>query len=448
MSLADPAQDQVPASGAAARAHAAQVVDRVAHRGTLLDEALRIALHPADGPAPQDTALIQEMSYGTLRWFERLEAIAARARAKRIRDSDLRALLLVGLYQLLYMRVPAHAAVCATVDAASLIGKPHGKGLVNACLRRFQRERTQWLADLRADITATWSHPPWLIAELQRAWPQRWQSIAAANNSRPPLALRVNLLRTTRSAYLARLQATGIAAQSIEHTDCGIVLQQPLAVTALPGFNEGELSVQDAGAQLAAPALDLQPGQRVLDACAAPGGKLCHMLEHCPELGQVIALDREPARAALIEQNLARLGLHAATCVGDASEPVDWWDGVPFDRVLLDLPCSATGVIRRHPDVKRHRNPHELGALAQTQRLLLTRLWPLLRHGGKLLYVTCSVLPKENEEVLQDFLVTHGSEAAVLPLALPFSVACNPGVQILPGEGGMDGFFYACLQRR
>lgn len=448
MSLADHAPEPAAVSGAEARALAAQVVDRVTHRGTLLDEALRTALRPAAGPAPQDAALIQEMSYGTLRWFDRLEAIAARARAKPIRDRGLRTLLLVGLYQLLYMRVPEHAAVCATVEAASLIGKPHGKGLLNACLRRFQREREQWLADLHADVTATWSHPPWLISELQRAWPQHWQSIAAANNGRAPLALRVNRLRTTRSAYLARLQAAGITAQSIEHTDCGVVLNQPLPVTALPGFNEGEISVQDAGAQLAASALDLQPGHRVLDACAAPGGKLCHMLELCPRLGQVTALDREPARVALIAQNLARLGLHAAACVGDASDPASWWDGVPFDRVLLDAPCSATGVIRRHPDVKRHRNPRELGALVQTQHLLLARLWPLLRHGAKLLYVTCSVLPGENQEVLRRFLVTHAAEALILPLALPFAVACHPGMQILPGEGGMDGFFYACLQKR
>ncbi len=447
MSLLDRAPERLPVSGAEARALAAQIVDRVAYRGTLLDEALRMALRPADGAAPCDAALIQEMSYGTLRWFERLQAIAARARTKPIRDRGLRALLLVGLYQLLYMRVPAHAAVCATVDAASLIGKAHGKGLLNACLRRFQRERTQWLAELRADIVATLSHPQWLLTELQRAWPRQWQAIAAANNSHAPLALRVNRLRATRSAYLARLHAAEVAAAAIEHTDCGVVLQRPVPVAALPGFNEGDVSVQDAGAQLAAPALDLQPGQRVLDACAAPGGKLCHMLERCPELAQVIALDREPARVDLIQQNLARLGLHAATRVADASRPAGWWDGVPFDRVLLDVPCSATGVIRRHPDVKLHRRRRELGALARAQRLLLAGLWPLLRRGGKLLYVTCSVLPEENQQVLRDFLAARAPEAAVLPLALPFAIACDPGSQILPGEGGMDGFFYACLQR-
>ncbi len=431
---------------AKARASAARVLERVIDGGQLLDEALRVALRADGGPAPVHAALVQELSFGTLRWLQQLEALATRALAKPMRDRDLRALLLVGLYQLLHMRIPAHAAVANTVEAAGVLGHPQGKGLLNACLRRFLREREHWLRDLRADPVATYSHPPWLLAEIQSTWPQHWRDIVEANNARPPLVLRVNLRRTTRADYLARLRAAGMAGAAIEHTDCAVALERAVPVAELPGFAEGCASVQDAAAQLAAPALDLHAGQRVLDACAAPGGKLCHILERCPGLARVTALEKERLRLGLIEQNLVRLGLHAELTLGDAMEPTAWWDGTPFDRILLDAPCSATGVIRRHPDIKVHRDPAEVAKLAQMQGVLLERLWGLLAPGGRLLYVTCSILPIENEERLRAFLADH-AEARPLALALPFAIAREPGAQILPGHGGMDGFFYGCLQK-
>lgn len=431
----------MPTEAARARAIAAGVVAEVIHGGRLLDQALNAA--------SARTPLIQELAYGTLRWAMQLQAIAARLFSKPLRskDADVSALLLIGLYQLLYMRTQEYAAVSETVSAVTVLGKAWYRELINACLRRFLREKNVMLADIHADPALAYSHPYWLLRELQRDWPDHWRAVLSANNEHPPMALRVNQREVTREKYLERLRAEGLEATALAHSDSAVVLAQPLAVTALPGFAEGWVSVQDEAAQLAVTLLDLQPGQRVLDACAAPGGKLCHILERCPALAEVVALDKEPLRLPLIEQNLARLQLNARVLTADASDSDAWWDGRVFDRILLDAPCSATGVIRRHPDIKLHRNPAEVSRLRAQQAAILDGVWPLLTRGGKLLYVTCSILAAENEQQVRDFLAQH-PDAAPVVLSLPFALARDPGMQILPGQEGMDGFYYACLQKR
>jgi 16S rRNA (cytosine967-C5)-methyltransferase len=355
-------------------------------------------------------------------------------------------LLLLGLYQLRALRVAPHAAVKETVEAAAALGKPWAKDLINACLRGYLRETQRAEAAIRDDETLRLSHPRWLLEELKRVYPDGWESIAQANNARPPMSLRVNLARTTRAAYLAELAAARIGARASPLCDSAVLLEEPRPVGNLPGFAQGLASVQDVAAQFAAGLLDAQPGERVLDACAAPGGKTTHVLERTPGLADLVAVDRDAGRVDLLRENLERLGLRARLAVADASRPGDWWDGQPFDRILLDTPCSATGVIRRHPDIKLRRKPNEIEQLAHTQGQLLAGLWPLLRGGGKLLYVTCSVLPRENEAQITTFLAEH-ADAAVCGPALPVGQARRVGWQILPGEQDLDGFYYVCLAK-
>jgi 16S rRNA (cytosine967-C5)-methyltransferase len=395
----------------------------------------------------RDAALVQEMSYGTLRWFDQLAAVAALFLDKplKAKDQDVYALLLVGLYQLRFMRVARHAAVKETVGAAAALKKPWAKNLLNACLRAALREEARVQAAIAADPSAAFSHPAWLLEEIRRDWPENWAAILVANNERPPMVLRVNRLRQSRDLYLARLDRAGIAASAHALSETAVVLASPVAVTALPGFAEGDVSVQDAAAQLAAPLLDARSGERVLDACAAPGGKTGQLLEQTA-LAELVALDREPARVKLIEENLARLKLGAKTVAGDAANPADWWDGQAFDRILADVPCSATGVIRRHPDIKVRRQPGDLPRLIATQEQILESLWPLLKPGGKLLYATCSILPVENENQMTAFLRRH-PDATEDVLATEAGRARAVGRQILPGEAGMDGFYYARLRK-
>ncbi len=390
-----------------------------------------------------DRALLQELAFGTLRFHPRLERQLAGLMQKplKARDADVQALLLLGLYQLGHMRIPPHAAVSETVEAASALGKPWAKGLINGVLRNFLRQ-----APVPAqDEVARYAHPAWLIGKLRKAWPQDWEAILEANNDRPPMTLRVNAQRTSRADYLARLAAQGIAAVAADHAPEAVVLTEPMDARALPGFAEGAVSVQDAAAQLAAGLMDLRPGQRVLDACAAPGGKTCHMLELQPDLAMV-AVDQEASRLERVTENLRRLQLAATLVCADAGAPARWWDGQPFDRILLDAPCSATGVIRRHPDIKALRRPDDIPALAQTQHAMLEALWPLLQRGGRLVYATCSVLPQENAAQIERFLAEH-ADAEAIPIETAWGRAAGVGRQVLPGESGMDGFFYACLRR-
>ena len=427
-----------------ARALAAQIIDTVLREGRSLTAALEplgTSAHASRG----DAALIQEMVYGTLRWALQLEAQLRAFLKKPLKkkDGDLHALLLLGLYQLSYMHVAPHAAVTETVAAAAALDKSWAKDLINAVLRSFLRMPVEARARLTQAPELLYSHPAWLVAQLRAAWPDQWQAICAANNARPPMTLRVNLQKIARTAYLAALQQRGMQAEPVINTECGLTLVQPVAVYALPGFHAGQVSVQDGAAQLAAVLLDAQPGHQVLDACAAPGGKTCHILERTPDV-KLMALDQDASRLERVHQNLLRLGLNAQVVCGDAATPSPWWQGQQFDRILLDAPCSATGVIRRHPDIKHHRTEQDLAELVRTQARILDGLWPLLVPGGKLLYVTCSILPQENEHQMRALRARH-PDVAVIPLDLPWARATDSGYQILPGEQGMDGFYYACL---
>ncbi len=421
-------------------------------RAVLVDgESLSLALPAAVSALqdPRDRALADELAYGVLRWLPRLEAVLAQVLERPLRPKEalVRLALLLGTYQILYTRVPPYAAVAETLALLEAAGRGWAKGLANAVLRRVDRERSALLAGADATDAGRWAHPAWLVDAIRRAWPRDWEAVLAANNAHPPLTLRVNARRSTREAYLARLAEAGLRARPAAHASHGVVLEEAVGVERLPGFAEGLCSAQDAAAQLAAPLLAPAPGERVLDACAAPGGKTAHLLELQPQLAELVALEKDPRRAELLEGTLRRLGLQATTRVADAAEPGGWWDGRPFDRILLDAPCSATGVIRRHPDIKARRLPDQLAALAAGQARLLEALWPLLAPGGVLLYATCSVFPEENEEPLARFLAVH-TDARPVPLDVPWGRARAAGRQILPGDDGMDGFFYALVRRK
>jgi 16S rRNA (cytosine967-C5)-methyltransferase len=340
----------------------------------------------------------------------------------------------------------AHAAVNETVEAARSSGKSWAVSLMNGVLRNAQRRATTLFAAVERDQAARWSHPDWWIARLQRDWPQHWQQILEANNQRPPMTLRVNRLRTGCAAYLERLRGEGISGRQLTCPDTAILLDEPVSVDRLPGFHDGLVSVQDGAAQLAAEQLGLAAGQRVLDACAAPGGKTGHILEIAPELRGLLAIDSDPRRLEKIRDNLARLQLEAQLIAADARDPQHWWDGKHFDRILLDAPCSASGVVRRHPDIKLLRRPEDLETLSRQQQRLLEALWPLLVPGGILLYVTCSVFRRENAEAVQAFLSRH-TDAKEMPLAVQWGIEQPAGRQILPGEQGMDGFYFARLTK-
>ncbi len=398
----------------------------------------------------------QSIAFGTVRWFFELEAcldgLLDRPGGKQ--DPEIRALMLVGLYQLLHGATPLHAAVSETVEAARSLGHPRAAGLVNAILRRFLRERDSVLAAAHARRAARHAHAEWMLDAFARDWPDHWQSIAAAGNSEPPMWLRVNARRGTRDAYLARLAAAALPAEPCAFAPEALRLASPVDVNALPGFADGDVSVQDAAAQLAARFLVAAPGMRVLDACAAPGGKACHIAELEPGLAELIALDVDAARATLIEANLARLRLAARVVIGNAGQPAAWWDGRPFDRILLDVPCSGTGVIRRHPDIKLLRRADDIGRFAAQQSALLRACWGLLAPGGRLVYASCSVLSAENAGVVGAFLASEpaaveSTESArlSLPGALPWRIS-GPGSALPSGAANADGFYYACLEKK
>ena len=394
----------------------------------------------------RDRGFTQDLAFGTARWQPRLSALAEKLLQKPFKtaDADVEALLLVGLYQLLYTRVPAHAAIGETVGCADKLKKPWAKGLLNAVLRNAQRESETIFAELERDPVVRTAHPRWLQKSLKAFWPQQWEAICAANNAHPPMILRVNRRHHSRDAYLALLGEAGIAATPCVYSRDGIVLEAAADVRSLPGFAEGWISVQDEAAQLAADLLDLAPGQRVLDACCAPGGKTCHILEAEPALAGVVAVDLEAKRLVRVKENLERLGLDAELIAADGRDIDKWWDGKPFQRILLDAPCSATGVIRRHPDIKLTRQPDDIVALAQLQGELLDAMWKTLEVGGILLYATCSTLPTENTEVIAAFLErTPG--ARELDLATAAGIKQPHGRQLLAQQGGHDGFYYAKL---
>jgi len=428
------------------RACAARVLLQVVSGGRSLADALPDAMQSVSDA--RQRALVQELTYGTLRWFYRLDALLQQLMKKPLkkRDVDVRCLLLIGLYQLTHLAMPQRVAVNETVQATEALNKAWARGLVNAVLRNYQRRAESLEVTLDSEVAVKFAHPPWLVEWLQADWPHDWEAILVANNARPPFSLRVNQHRITRDEYLDELAARSIEALPLPQVATGLMLKKPVAVEKLPGFSAGVVSVQDGAAQLAAGLLSLAPGQRVLDACAAPGGKTAHILEVEPEIDRLTAIDIDGRRLRRIEENLSRLSLHAELQQGDAAEPSAWWDGRPYDRILLDVPCSATGVIRRHPDIKLLRKPGDVATLVSGQARLLQALWPLLVPGGMLLYSTCSVLKDENSNQVARFLEQH-ADAVEAPINTAWGRRCVHGRQILPGDDEMDGFYFACLQK-
>ena len=393
----------------------------------------------------RDRALLSSLLHEGARWWLRYDAAldGLLEQPLREREPTLHALLVLGLVQLEILRLPEYAAVAATVESARSLRKPKFANLINAVLRRWLRERDMRNAALDRDASTHHAHPRWLIDALAANWPQQVETILNANNEQAPLWLRVNRRRSTRAQLAARLHEAGVEATAPEALPDALLLARSVDITGLPGYAEGAFSVQDGAAQFAAPLLDLRDGQRVLDACAAPGGKSAHILESAAV--DLLALDRDAARLPRLRENLARLGLGAEVREGDAIDPKPWWDGRQFERILLDAPCSATGIIRRQPDIKLHRRATDIAALAKTQTRLLESLWPLLKPGGRLVYATCSVLDFENARLIDDFLRRH-ADARALPAGLSWH-ARGSGKQNLPGEAGMDGFFYAVVAK-
>jgi 16S rRNA (cytosine967-C5)-methyltransferase len=437
------------ASPAQIRAAAARWVAAVLFGGRSFDELM--ANDPDEGAV---RGLKRALAYGALRWHFRLHAILTRLATRPLRDIDpeLRALLEIGLYQLEFREVAEHAAVAETVNAARELGHERATGFVNAILRRYQRERDDLAARVDNDVAARTAHPRWLVDLLTSDWPQAAERMLAANNEPPPFWLRVNRSRTTRDACVAALEAAGFACVTDVDASDAIRVTPHTDVRAVPGFREGLVSVQDAAAQLAVDVLDPRTGESVLDACAAPGGKASHVLERTGNSVGLVALDVSPGRLARVEENFARLGLNGTTLAGDATRPAEWWDGRLFDAVLLDAPCSGTGVIRRHPDIKILRRPADVAQFARAQAALLDALWPLVRRGGRLLYTTCSVLKAENQRVVQDFLARRSDaiDGTALRTASWQSrdPGAGPGYQRWTGDAAMDGFYYACLDKR
>lgn len=422
------------------RATAVQLLLQVVGQGKSLSSLLP---HGLNSLPPERRALAQELCYGVLRWYPRLQFILGQLLDKplKAKDADVEILALLGLYQLAFMQIPPHAAVSETVAVTALLNKPWARGLVNALLRRYQREQVTLDARAENDPAAHSAHPPWLLQRLQQAWPEDWPTLVEANNQRPPMTLRNNRLRQSRDAYLHELEMAGLAATPSPYAEDALVLAQAVAVEQLPGFTAGRVSVQDAAAQLAAQLLDPQSGMRILDACAAPGGKTCHLLERCSDI-DLIALDVDQTRLARVRQNLERLALHAELIAADALDTEQWWDGKPFDRILLDAPCSASGVIRRHPDIKLLRRDEDITRLVELQAGILDALWSLLKPRGMLIYATCSVLPEENQQQVARFLARH-ADAQEQAIEATWGSAVNPGRQILPYQDRMDGFYYA-----
>ena len=427
------------------RALAARGLAEVAMRGASLREVMdRSAPRLAD---PRDRALLMALLSEGARWWLRFDAAIDGLLEKSLRHKDpaIHALLVLGLVQLEILELQDYAAVAATVEATRALKRPQLAGLVNAVLRRWQRERAPLLARLDAKAQTRHAHPAWLADALQRDWPDRADAVMAADNAEPPLMLRVNRQRGERDELIARLRAAGQPATAHPWLADAVVLPHSTDVTRLPGFEDGAFAVQDGAAQVAADLADLHDGLRVLDACAAPGGKACHLLERARI--DLTALDADARRAQRIRDNLMRLRLDAKLVIGDAGAPAGWWKRQPFDRILVDAPCSATGVLRRRPDVRLHRRESDIAAMGVQQRRILSALWPLLAPGGRLVYITCSVLRAENEAVVAELIEAH-ADAQHVPITLPAGQAAAVGWQILPGDGDLDGMYYAVLQKQ
>lgn len=421
------------------RAVAAQVIYQVVDQGQSLSAVLPLAQQKV---APRDGALLQEICYGVLRWLPRLESITQALMDKPLKGK-LRVfhhLLLVGLYQLKYMRIPAHAAVAETVNAVDTLKKSQLKSLINAVLRSYQRTQEQLDNAAMTSDSGKFCHPSWLLKLLQKAYPTKWQDIVEANHEKAPMWLRVNTIHNSRDEYKKILDDAGIETDIHPQAKDALKLAAPCDVSLLPGFIDGWVSVQDAAAQLSVEFLQPQAGELILDCCAAPGGKTCHILERQPN-AEMVSMDVDATRLLRVEENLKRLNLHAKIICGDARYPINWWQGAQFDRILLDAPCSATGVIRRHPDIKWLRRVEDIAQLVALQSEILDAMWAQLKSGGTLVYATCSVTPQENSEQIKAFLERTTDST------LETGTLQAPGYQILPGQDQMDGFYYAALKK-
>ena len=421
---------------------AAKVLTSVIRDGQSLTAALDSTLGVVE--SDKDRAFIQALCYGVCRNFHRLDYILSQMLDKPLKDLDVKALALIGLYQLKFMRVKSYAAVSETVLAARK--KPWAKALINALLRSYLRDQEGFEQKADNVKSALVSHPDWLIQQIEQDWPMQAQQVFQQNNEQPPMALRVNLANISQDQYLQKLRDQGIEAEAVSFCRSAILLNKPAVVNILPGFNEGWVSVQDTAAQLAAELLDVQIGHRVLDVCAAPGGKAAHILEHQPKVRELVAVDIDKLRLQRVSDNFQRLKLSAKLIVGDASKPEDWWDGQLFDRILLDVPCSALGVIRRHPDIKLLRRAEDINTLQVLQKRIMTAVWSLLAPGGIMLYATCSILKQENEQQIEAFLATN-TNAIEVPINADWGLVRRYGRQILTGESAMDGFYYALIRK-
>jgi 16S rRNA (cytosine967-C5)-methyltransferase len=426
---------------------ASQIIEQSVENKVTLSKAL--SSNDAFNNAGKEKALIQEICYGTFRWYIQLENILNQLLEKNIKkkDSRLKYLLLIGLYQLRYMRIPAHAVVSETVNTCKKMNLGWAKGLVNAILRRYIRESEHLDSSVMNDECAYASHPAWLIEQLKQDWPAQWENIIEANNQRPPMYLRVNQQHQSRESYLKKLEDIGIEAKVTDHSKNGILLDEAKDVVQLPGFNEGDVSVQELAAQLSAELLDLKPEQNVLDACAAPGGKSAHILETQTKLKSLTCVEKDSARAIKLSETLQRLKLNAITKIADINDINNWWDKEMYDRILLDAPCSATGVIRRHPDIKLLRTEEEVDNINALQMTLMSTLWQTLKSGGLLLYVTCSILKQENSDLIQKF-ISKNDDCILKSIQAEWGVDTGYGRQILTGQDNMDGFFYSCLEKK
>ncbi|MCQ1058818.1 16S rRNA (cytosine(967)-C(5))-methyltransferase RsmB [Photobacterium sp. DNB23_23_1] len=421
------------------RAAAAKVIYQVVDQGQSLSTALPAAQQDIK---ERDHALLQEMCYGVLRWLPRLESVTQQLMDKPLKGKQrvFHHLILVGLYQLGYMRIPAHAAVAETVNATKNLKKPQLRGLINAILRNYQRQQESLDQQAISHDAGRYGHPGWLLKLLKASYPEQIDSITTANNTKAPMWLRVNRQHHSRDAYRALLDEAGIETDIHTEAPDALKLHAPCDVSKLPGFADGWVSVQDAAAQLSVEYLQPQAGELILDCCAAPGGKTAHIMERQPDT-QVVAIDCDDNRLKRVHDNLQRLNLTAQVLCADARYPDKWWQGELFDRILLDAPCSATGVIRRHPDIKWLRRADDIAALAQLQSEIVDAMWQQLKPGGTLVYATCSITPQENSEQVKAFL-ERTTDAELIG-----SDRQQPGRQILPGEQDMDGFYYAVMRK-
>ncbi len=422
------------------RAVAAKVLFQVVDQGQSLSSALPASQQSVKA---RDQALLQEICYGVLRYLPRLESIAGQLMDKPLKGKKrvLHHLILVGIYQIRFMRIPAHAAVGETVEATKALKGSNLRGLINAVLRNYQRNQDELDQYSVSHDAGQYNHPSWLLKQLQASYPENWQAIVEANNTKAPMWLRVNAKYHNRDEYLALLNKNNVSATTHTQASNALELTKSCDVSDLPGFKEGWVSVQDAAAQLAVDYLTPQDGELILDCCAAPGGKTAHILERTSN-SQVIAVDSDSLRLKRIHENLKRLQLKAQVICGDARTPQAWWKGEQFDRILLDAPCSATGVIRRHPDIKWLRRSDDIDNLTALQSEILDAMWQQLKVGGTMVYATCSILPQENVQQMIAFLnKTPDAE-------LVGSDREAPGRQILPGEENMDGFYYSILRKK